>query len=154
MMEQEAIVARVEGQVAIVELLSNKKGCGRCHEAGGCQGGLMNQLFSHKPRQYRLRNSVNAVVGERVIVVVSDATALRMALLAYFMPAALLIVGAWTGAILAGGDDTATALGAALGLALATLFARFAQSRYAATVEYPAIVRRSEGISFGKESCR
>jgi sigma-E factor negative regulatory protein RseC len=154
MMEQEAIVARVEGEEAIVELLSSTKGCGRCHEAGGCQSGLMSQLFRSKPRQYRLRNCVNAAVGERVVVQVAEGIALRAAVLAYLVPAGLLIAGAWAGAVLTGGDDAATALGAALGLAAAIVFAQLAKSWYAATAEHPVIVRRSERIRFEKESCR
>ncbi|MBM3390928.1 MAG: SoxR reducing system RseC family protein [Betaproteobacteria bacterium] len=154
-MEQEAIVARVEGEEAIVELLSNGNGCGRCQETGGCQSGLMNRLFCDKPRQYRLRNRFNAVAGERVVVQVADAVPLRAAVLAYLVPAGLIVAGAWAAASLAEGNDAATALGAGLGLAIAAFIARLAKYRHAAmTGWHPIIVRRSDMNCLEKESCR
>ncbi len=155
MIEQEAIVARVEGEEAIVELLSSGNGCGRCQETGGCQSGLMSRLFRDKPRQYRLRNRFDAVAGERVIVQVADTVPLRAALLAYFVPASLVIAGAWTAAILAEGNDAATALGAGLGLAAAAIVARLAKPRGTAVPDWhPVIVRRCDKNQFRKEACR
>ena len=47
MMDQEAIVARVEGDHAYVEVGgTGGGGCGRCHETGGCQSGGLGQLFN------------------------------------------------------------------------------------------------------------
>ena len=44
MMEQEAIVTRVEGEHAYIEVGGASSGCGRCHEAGGCQSNILGKL--------------------------------------------------------------------------------------------------------------
>lgn len=152
-MEQEAVVARVDGEEVIVVLVPSGNGCGRCQEAGGCQSGLMSQLFRNRPRQYRLRNSLDAMAGERVTVQVADSVPLRAAMLAYFVPAGLIVAGAWAAAILAEGNDAATALGAGLGLAAAAFIARLAKSG-TVTDWHPVIVRRCDNNCFDKESCR
>ena len=78
-MDQEAIVARVEGDHAYVELGGAGAGCGRCHETGGCQSSILGQLFRAKPRQYRIANPIGAVPGDPVIVRVASGSTLRAA---------------------------------------------------------------------------
>ena len=155
MMEQEALIARVEGGDAVVELINDANGCGRCHEAGGCQSGLMGQLFRNIPRQYRLKNRFDAVVGERVIVQVADAVPLRAALLAYIVPVIFLMAGAWVASILTEGNDAATAIGAVLGLVAAIFIVRLANSANKSLSDWhPLIIRRCESNRIERESCR
>jgi sigma-E factor negative regulatory protein RseC len=151
-MEQEAIVTRVDGQEAIVELGTGAgQGCGRCQEAGGCQSGLLNQVFRLTPRQYRLANSIEAVSGERVILQVAEGAALHAALIAYLMPAGMLIAGALIGASLTDGADFSTALGAVLGLASAIFVSYVAKTLRMGSTPSPVILRRSNGNCFIKE---
>ncbi|MDR2239485.1 MAG: SoxR reducing system RseC family protein [Zoogloeaceae bacterium] len=151
MMEQEAIVARVEGGHACVEIGSGG-GCGHCHEAGGCQSGILGRIFRNKPRQFRLPNHIGAMPGERVIVRVDEGATLRAALLTYLLPALCLLLGAAAGAALNGGGDAGAALGALAGFALRRT------ARFAAVAE-PALIRcdaarRDPSFRVLKETCR
>lgn len=132
-MESSAIVTRIEGQFALVEVSSVASGCGRCHEAGGCGSGLLNK--SLRPRcNYRLPNLISAAVGDRVILSVPEGAVLRAALLAYLLPILLLIAGAAVGTVFSA-DDLVALIGAGSGLALGLLALRTAQSRLAGNGE-------------------
>ena len=127
-MESTAIVTRIEGQHAMVEVSPVAAGCGRCHEAGGCGSGMLNK--SLRPQQlsiYRLPNLVGAAVGDRVIISVPEGSVLRAALLAYLLPVLLLIAGAAVGTVVSDSDLIAV-IGAGSGLALGLLLLRKAQS--------------------------
>ena len=128
-MESKAIVSRIEGQFAVVEVMPAGSGCGRCHEAGGCGSNLLNQsLRPKKLNFYRLPNRIGAKVGDCVVVAVPEGAVLRAAALAYLLPVLFLIVGAAIGTALSDHDVSALA-GAGAGLALGLLVLRVAQSR-------------------------
>lgn len=156
-MDQEAIVARVEGDHAYVEVGGTGAGCGRCHEAGGCQSGILGQLFRSRPRQYRIANPIGAVPGEWVIVRVADGATLRAVLLTYALPVLFLLLGAAAGSVLGGegaNNDFTTALGALLGLAVGSLSGLCLRRVSAGTVEIPILVRRYSPQSILKEACQ
>lgn len=154
-MEQEAIVVRIEGDQAYVELVGTGQGCGHCHEEGGCQSGILSQIFRQAPRQFRIHNAIGAVTGERVVVLVADGATLRAALLAYLVPALLLIVGALAGTILGGtaNSDAGTLLGALFGLALAGIAGYTVRRGASGQAILPALVRKNSSVCF-KEICR
>lgn len=124
-MDQEVVVARVEGEHAYVEVAEDGQGCGHCHEAGGCQSGILGQLFRQGPRQFRIRNTIGAQPGQHVLVSVAAGATLRAALLTYLLPAVLLLCGAVAGAVLSDAQDAdaGALLGALAGLALGWLAA-------------------------------
>jgi sigma-E factor negative regulatory protein RseC len=148
MMEQEAIVARIEGDQAYVEVAGAGSGCGRCHEAGGCQSGVLGQIFRRAPRQFRMGNSIGAAPGERVVVMVADGAMLRAALLTYLVPVVLLIIGAFAGTILGGAAsaDAGALLGALLGLAVAVAAGHVIHKGPAGEAMRPILLRKSSGI--------
>ena len=88
-------------------------GCGRCHEPGGCGGGMLNG--DGRVRNYRVSNAIGAVVGDRVLLGVENGAVLRGALIAYGIPGLLVIAGAAAGTI-ATGSDAVAAAGAVAGL--------------------------------------
>ena len=122
-MDQDVIVVRIEGNHAFVEAGGANAGCGRCHEAGGCQSSVLGQLFGTKPRQFRVLNLIGAVPGEHVIVRIAEGAPMRAALLAYAVPVLFLLAGAIGGSVLSAhqnsGNDTAAALGGLGGVSLA-----------------------------------
>ncbi|MDT3735661.1 MAG: SoxR reducing system RseC family protein [Denitratisoma sp.] len=154
-MDQEAIVARVEGDHAYVEV-GGGGGCGRCHETGGCQSGILGQLFSSKPRQFRIANRIGAVPGDHVVVRVADGATLRAALLTYILPVLFLLSGAVAGNHLgeAGRSEALAALGALAGLALGVLAGlTLRRARIGAAAE-PVLIRRNTSSCLTKEACR
>lgn len=153
-MDQEAIVARVEGDHAYIEVGGG--GCGRCHETGGCQSGILGQLFSSKPRQFRVANRIGAVPGEHVVVRVAEGATLRAALLTYILPVLFLLLGAVAGTLLgeAGNSDASVALGALAGLACGVLSGLTLRRVRIGKVAEPVLVRRSTSFCLVKEACQ
>lgn len=154
-MDQEVIVTRVEGDHAYVEV--GATGCGHCHETGGCQSGILGQIFSRKPRQFRIANRIGAEPGERVVVRLADGETLRAALLTYVLPVLSLLLGAIAGTALgeAGNNDASAALGALAGLAGGVLAGLTLRRSRIGKITEPVIIRRSSSsFCLSKESCQ
>lgn len=153
MMDQEAVVARIDGDCAYVEL-GGSGGCGRCHEAGGCQGGILAQLFRDKPRQYRIYNNIGAAPGDVVVVRVANGEPLRAAFLTYLLPVLLLLLGAAAGTVLGNRSDATAALGALVGFAIAVLAGLIFRRTRIGQVAEPVLVRHSPSLCPLEEACR
>ncbi|MBK6630329.1 MAG: SoxR reducing system RseC family protein [Betaproteobacteria bacterium] len=155
MMDQEAFVARVEGDHAYVEV-GAAAGCGRCHETGGCQSGVLGQVFRTKPQRYCIANPIGAAPGDQVIVRVASGSTLRAAMLIYALPVLCLLLGAVAGSALGGvaDNDAATALGALLGLAAGILSGIVVRQSAIGRVEDPVLIRHNSTYRISKETCR
>lgn len=156
MMDQEAVVARVEGDHVYVEVGGPGAGCGRCHEAGGCQSSILGQLFSSKPRQFRIANRIGAIPGDHVVVRVTEGATLRAALLTYLLPVIFLLLGAVVGTAVgeAASSDMATALGALTGLVIGVLSGLTLRKARFCSIAEPVLLRRSSSLCLSKEACR
>lgn len=153
MMEQEAIVSRIEECHAYVEICEDG-GCGHCHEVGGCKSGILIQLFNDKPRQFRIINRIGARQGERVIVRIAEGATLRAALLTYLVPVLFLLLGGALGKTMMEGGDGATALGALGGFALGVLAGLTLRRTRLAPVADPVLVKIDATHSPSRESCQ
>lgn len=153
-MEQMTVVARVSGQHAYLEVGGG--GCGQCHEAGGCQSGILGRLFRSAPRQFRILNSIGAAPGDHVFVRIDEGATLRAAVIAYVLPVLSLLLGAIAGNTIGdgGNGDVATALGALCGFALGVLSALTLRNTGIGRIEEPALVGRATDYRFTKETCR
>lgn len=119
MTESEAVVTRLEGDYAWVDLQS---GCTTCDAVGGC--GLSDG--KGKPQQ-RLLNEVGAQIGDRVVISVRDGAVLRAAFYCYLLPLALLFALAASGMAVA--NEIGSIIGALTGLALGWLLVRLTGRR-------------------------
>ncbi len=115
MIEASGKVTAVDDDYALVSIVD--KGCGRCHEEGGCGGNNLAQMFCSSPKIYRVLNPRQATVGDTVVVAIGEKTLFRGALVAYGFPLLGLFVGAVSGLLIAG--DTGSILGAGCGLIFA-----------------------------------
>lgn len=141
MLETRATVVRLEGAEAIVEA-EQGGGCGACSGGNGCGSGKLSQMLCVRPRQFRVRNDINARIGDRVQVAVADGLLLRSALTLYGLPLLLLFAGALSGAHWMGGAsgrDAGEAIGAGAGLLAGFALAGFIASRQRGAA--PAIIR-------------
>ena len=145
MLEARAIVVQVEGAEAIVEA-TRSGGCGHCDSKQGCGSGKLSQLFCSQPRRFRVRNGINARIGEEVQVSLADGVLLRSALVMYFLPLLLALggggLGTWA-ADSAADADMYAALGAAVGLAAGFLLIRLSALRRLSAATPPVITRCS-----------
>jgi sigma-E factor negative regulatory protein RseC len=126
MSEMPGIVTSVERNLAVVEIAPRAAGCGRCHEPGGC--GVSTSTTTGK-RQYRLPNDIGARVGDEVVLTIPEGSLLKVSLLAYFLPVALVILGAAAGTLLSASSDLVALTGAGIGLLVGLVVLRLAQSR-------------------------
>jgi sigma-E factor negative regulatory protein RseC len=117
--ESEAIVTRLEGDYAWVDVAG---ACDSCGASGGC--GLSDGRG--KPQQ-RLRNDIGAQVGEQVVLSVPDGAVLRAALYCYLLPLVMVFGLAASGMAIA--NEPGAVLGTLLGLALGWLVMRSAGNR-------------------------
>ena len=127
MSEVAGIVIAVDGDVAVVETDPRAAGCGRCHEPGGCGGGLLNMQDSGDTRRYRIINTINVAAGDQVLLCAPEGAVLKAALLTYGLPLLLIICGAALATWRFGGDAAAVVGGVAgliAGLLLLRIVAR------------------------------
>lgn len=140
-LETRAIVMRVDAGKTFVEA-AQASGCGQC-SGKGCGTGQLSRMFCSQPRQFQVDNTIDASVGDRVVVSVADGTVMRGIGLVYLLPLALLVAGAALGnavAVTDGQRDGYAAAGAAFGLAVGFLLSRWLDSRQARRL--PRIVRQ------------
>lgn len=144
MLETRAIVVKVDGQNAMVRA-NTANGCGHC-DGKGCGASKLSGLFCSKPRQFEVRNQIDAVVGDEVIVTVADGAVFRGIGQVYLIPLILLIVGAIFGSSLSQSHSTSdaySALGALSGLVAGFIIAKWSSVRPTGNRYRPSISRLS-----------
>jgi sigma-E factor negative regulatory protein RseC len=133
MLETRAVVVNVDGQSAMVRA-EVASGCGHCG-GKGCGASKLSRLFCSYPREFEVRNQINAAVGDSVIVTVADGAVLRGVAEVYLVPLICLALGGLIGsrfAPLAASNDANAALGALVGLVVGFVIARWlSASQYA-----------------------
>lgn len=125
MLETRATVVRLDGCNALVEA-DHVSGCEQCN-GKGCSSSKLGSLFCSTPRQFQVKNSINAKVGDDVVVAIGEGVMLRSIGLAYLLPLLLLLVGAALGSALAvesTQQDGYAVVGALIGLAAGLVVAK------------------------------
>jgi sigma-E factor negative regulatory protein RseC len=146
MSEMPGIVTSVDGQLAVVEIAPRTSGCGRCHEPGGC-GAAATPVAGKGARSYRLPNSIGVRVGDEVLLTIPEGSLLKVSMLVYLLPVALVITGAAGGSLVSAPPDLAALTGAAVGLVLGFAILRLAQSRLLTSRE-PLLAMRFKDCAF------
>ena len=142
-LETRAIVVSVDGEEAVV--IAKYVGCGQCDNEKGCASGKLSQLFCSKPRQFRVRNQLNARVGEEVNVMVADGVLLRSSIILYLIPVMFLLLGGLLGSsgiFDSVGHDGYAVTGALLGLVTGFVFANQLISRQQVQAEASPVIAR------------
>lgn len=149
MNESSAVVRQIKGEFAVVEMDSMPSACGRCEEQGRCGKSLLTE--GGKPRLYLIRNTVGAQVGDDVLVATPDGAVLKAALLSYFMPIVVGLVGAAVG-VQWWGEGSGSIGGFVLGLAVGFGLLRYSNRR-AANGREPLLSMRLKRhvVSFEKD---
>jgi sigma-E factor negative regulatory protein RseC len=93
MIEESALVVDCEQDFAIVET-QVKAACGSCNSASGCSTSVLSGLFKRRHNRLRVRNSIRAVPGQRVVIGLQERALVSASLMAYLMPLLFLILGA------------------------------------------------------------
>lgn len=109
------VVSELAGDCAIVEIAATT-GCGRCHEPGGCGGGLLTGEYACK-RRYRVPNPQGVQPGDQVVVSIPEGRVLSAALWIYGLPMLLGLIAAG-GAAMLWQRDAFTIIASVLGFVL------------------------------------
>lgn len=120
------VVAKHDGIVDVVAV--RQTACGSCAAKSGCGTSLIATWFERRQNRFRLRDTLDARVGDAVVVGLEERFLQRGALLLYALPLGGLIGGALAGEGLFSMLGMVTELGAVstglLGLTVALLWVR------------------------------
>ncbi len=127
MMQCEAcVVAVISDNEVWVEVSARPAACDHCSNPARCPTSLLNQI--NQPRRYRMSNTLDLHVGDRVGLAVAEGTVFRAALASYGIPLLLSISGAVVGQWLSG--DGAASAGVLVGLTLGFLLLQHREQRF------------------------
>lgn len=101
MIEESGCVIAVENDMALIEI-QRKSVCSTCSVNKGCGAGVLSKVVGNKRFRLTAYNSVNANVGDEVIVGIDDNMLVKSSFAVYIIPLLLLFVGAWCGKSIAG----------------------------------------------------
>ncbi len=111
--EQGIIVDKKDGKVVLE--IERASACTLCGQKRGCGNATWGKLLGHKDDSLELKNTINANVGDLVIVGLEEKLFLNAAFFLYCLPLMTLLIGALLGHWLWGGD-LAVMLSATAGL--------------------------------------
>lgn len=142
MIEQTAVVIRLEGQFATLQV-QRQSSCGQCNAKQGCGTGLLEDSIGRRSMQITALNQCDARPGEEVIVAIPETGFIKSAFFTYLLPLLLMLGGALLGQQLAAGD-LGSILGGAIGFVVALLILRI----YSRKLErerrlQPVVIRRT-----------
>lgn len=145
MIEEQALVVGIDAESAMLEIV-RRSPCGLCGQTRGCGVSVWGKLLGHRTSVFKAVNSLNARIGDHVVVGVDEKALLASSMTVYGVPLALLLVGAGVGSWLApAGGDVWPLVGAAAGLVIGLLWlkghamARGLDARYR-----PVILRQAD----------
>ncbi len=99
MIEEEAQVVEVNGNELTLQA-QTQSACGSCSANKGCGTSLLAKVVGRKFTHFQAENSVNAVVGDTVIVGIPEDALLKGSLVMYVLPIAGMLVFALSGALM------------------------------------------------------
>lgn len=120
MIETAGVVEACDDNKVLVRI--EQKGCGRCHEEGGCGGNNLGNLLCKSPDSFWLKNPGGLAVGDAVTVALPDGALCKTVTRMYLIPLLGLLAGAFIGISLFG--EFGAIAGAVLGLTGSWLGAR------------------------------
>lgn len=156
MIEEQGTVVDTSAVAAVVQA-TRRSSCGSCGAAAGCGTSLLDRFLGRRPLLLEVDNSLDVVIGDRVVVGVPEASMLRAAAAAYLGPLAGLILGAvigrhapldWLVPGAAAGSEWPSLLGGGLGFVIALLLvARYSRSLARDPRFRPVLLRREAPVA-------
>ncbi len=125
--------------------------CGGCSVRSGCGTGVLSRLVGRRQTRVRTINSIDAVLGERVVIGLRESALLQGSLAVYLAPLLALLGGAALAETFAPEPirDVTTVLGGVLGMAAGLIWLRRFGRRVRVDTRYqPVTLRRVPNVSF------
>jgi len=92
MLEEYAVVLACEGKQATLEI-ERRTACGLCGQKRGCGNATWGKLLGHQQQGFVAENTVNAKVGDSVIVGIDERAVLNTTLYLYNNTVAFYVIG-------------------------------------------------------------
>ncbi|MDJ0834077.1 MAG: SoxR reducing system RseC family protein [Gammaproteobacteria bacterium] len=142
MIEELAIVKRIEGDRAVIEVM-RQNACQSCELSGGCGTGSLGKLLGQRKVSFTMRNEHGLKIGDRVVIGLPDRSYLTAGFIVYLLPLLSLFLFAGLTDFLFGSIEWVNVLSAVVGLGLGLLWAaRLANHNYARDFQ-PHFIRHS-----------
>lgn len=120
MLEEYAIVTACQGNEATLEI-ERRTACGLCGQKRGCGNATWGKLLGHASHQFTAQNTLNAKIGDSVVVGFEENAVLKSSFYLYGVPLLGLIAGTLVADVLFV-NQLYVMVGAALGLLLGFLW--------------------------------
>lgn len=154
MIEQHAIILAIETlterqEVATIEVV-RKTACGLCGKTRGCGNAFWGKLLGHKDPRLKAENTINAKVGQSVIVGIEEKAFMKSALLLYIVPLVTMLFGAML-ALQVSSSDLSAMAGAVVGLVVGFFWVKSHVAGRSYYQNYqPKILRLDQAASEGE----
>lgn len=93
MIEEHAVVIGRTEDFATVEI-ERKQACGLCGQKRGCGNATWGKLLGHRTQSITADNSINAQIGEHVVLGIDERVFLRSVFYLYIVPLLGMLLGA------------------------------------------------------------
>ncbi len=126
MVEQQATVMSIEGDQLVLQA-ETRSSCQSCEVKSGCGTSVLAKWVGKKFTRFQAKNTVQASVGDQVVVGLSESALLQGSLAIYFLPLLGMIVFALAADILlspGSSHDLVVALSAFAGFGVALVVCR------------------------------
>jgi len=145
MIEEQAQVIEIKGSVLFLQA-QTQSACGSCAANKGCGTSLLSKIVGRKFTHFQADNSVNADVGDTVVVGLSEDALLKGSLVMYVIPIlAMLLFALLADYFLAAATqyrDLMTAATAIMGLVFGSLVSKWYFSRQSSVHLFAPVVLR------------
>ncbi len=122
MIEEHAVILALDSHpntpasTATLEVVRTKA-CSLCGQTSGCGNQMWGKMFAHKSTDFKAKNTIDAKVGDKVIVGIDEQAFMRSAIFLYIIPlVTMLIVTIFVSQIT--DSDGAAIIAAVVGLAI------------------------------------
>ena len=96
MLEEDGVVVSVSKGMTVVSVMP-QSACGSCSASNGCGTSLVSSLFPERSSKFKVKNTLGAQTGERVVIGLNESALQSASLILYLVPLACLIFGAIAG---------------------------------------------------------
>jgi len=142
-LEESGLVIRIENEFAWVNTQS-KMACSSCQVESTCGSGILEKYLGGKVFVSKVKNEIDAKVGDKVVIAIPRSRLTRAALIAYGLPLFGLMLGAALGHLYYA-SEPATIFTALLGLLVAFSLVKLYNAKITASDRYtPKLITKSE----------
>jgi sigma-E factor negative regulatory protein RseC len=145
MIEEQAQVVEIRGAQLVLQA-QTQSACGSCAASKGCGTSVLSKVVGRKFTRFQAQNSIDAEVGDTVVVGISEDALLKGSVVMYIIPILGMLVFALAAdyflAALVEYRDLAIAVSGIMGLVFGSLLSKWYFQRQASRQRFTPVVLR------------